>query len=92
VRGGILAAAKRIILELWIWINLKSKIANKTTDALQTVWETNLDLSVFSLGTMRYLASEDNARQTIQQAVLLGINHLETARGYGKSEQYLGVL
>ncbi len=39
---------------------------------------------------MRYLASEDNARQTIQQAVLLGINHLETARGYGKSEQYLG--
>lgn len=52
--------------------------------------KTNLDLSVFSLGTMRYLASEDNARQTIQQAVLLGINHLETARGYGKSEQYLG--
>lgn len=52
--------------------------------------KTNLELSVFSLGTMRYLASEDNARQTIQQAVLLGINHLETARGYGKSEQYLG--
>jgi predicted aldo/keto reductase-like oxidoreductase len=39
---------------------------------------------------MRYLAAEDNARQTIQQAVALGINHLETARGYGKSEQYLG--
>ncbi len=51
---------------------------------------TNLQLSVFSLGTMRYLVSEDNAQQTIQQAVALGINHLETARGYGKSEQYLG--
>ncbi len=52
--------------------------------------KTNLWLSVFSLGTMRYLASEENARQTIQQAVFLGINHIETARGYGKSELYLG--
>lgn len=52
--------------------------------------KTNLQLSVFSLGTMRYLSSEDNARKTIQQAVAAGINHLETARGYGKSEQYLG--
>lgn len=52
--------------------------------------KTNLYLSQFSLGTMRYLASEDNAKQTIQQAVALGINHLETASGYGKSEQYLG--
>ncbi len=52
--------------------------------------KTNLALSVFSLGTMRYLATAENARQTIQRAVLLGINHLETARGYGKSEQYLG--
>lgn len=52
--------------------------------------KTNLNLSVFSLGTMRYLASEENARQTIHQAVALGINHIETARGYGKSELYLG--
>lgn len=52
--------------------------------------KTNLALSAFSLGTMRYLASEENARQTVQQAVALGINHIETARGYGKSEQYLG--
>ena len=52
--------------------------------------KTNLSLSVFSLGTMRYLATDENARQTLQRAVLLGINHLETARGYGKSEQYLG--
>ncbi|MBW4638526.1 MAG: aldo/keto reductase [Gloeocapsa sp. UFS-A4-WI-NPMV-4B04] len=52
--------------------------------------KTNLNLSVFSLGTMRYLDSFENAQQTIEHAVSLGINHLETARGYGKSEQYLG--
>lgn len=52
--------------------------------------KTNLHLSVFSLGTMRYLATDQNARQIIQRAISLGINHLETARGYGKSEQYLG--
>jgi predicted aldo/keto reductase-like oxidoreductase len=52
--------------------------------------KTNLHLSVFSLGTMRCLASLTNAQQTIQQAVNFGINHLETARGYGKSEHYLG--
>ena len=51
---------------------------------------TNLKLSVFSLGTMRYLASPENARQTIEKALSLGINHFETARGYGKSEEYLG--
>ncbi|MGK7916176.1 MAG: aldo/keto reductase [Prochloraceae cyanobacterium] len=53
--------------------------------------KTNLYLSVFSLGTMRCLASESEARLTIKQAVALGINHLETAKGYGKSEEYLGI-
>lgn len=52
--------------------------------------KTNLRLSVFSLGTMRYLGSFENAHQTIEQALALGINHLETARGYGKSEEFLG--
>ena len=52
--------------------------------------KTNLHLSVFSLGTMRYLASPVNARETITQAVAQGINHIETASGYGKSEEYLG--
>ena len=52
--------------------------------------KTNLNLSAFSLGTMRCLASEDNFCQTVKQAIALGINHLETARSYGKSEQYLG--
>ena len=52
--------------------------------------KTNLHLSAFSLGTMRYLASEENAYKTIDRAVALGINHIETARGYGSSELYLG--
>ena len=52
--------------------------------------QTNLNLSVFSLGTMRCLASEQVARETIRRAVTLGVNHIETARGYGNSESYLG--
>ncbi|MEO1427661.1 MAG: aldo/keto reductase [Cyanobacteria bacterium J06632_19] len=52
--------------------------------------KTNLRLSVFSLGTMRYLASPVNARRTINEAIAQGINHIETASGYGKSEEYLG--
>jgi predicted aldo/keto reductase-like oxidoreductase len=52
--------------------------------------KTNLNISTFSLGTMRYLASEENARLTVGRSLTLGINHLETARGYGKSEQFLG--
>jgi predicted aldo/keto reductase-like oxidoreductase len=51
---------------------------------------TNLNLSVFSLGMMR-LASPQVALTTIEKAIALGINHLETARGYGKSEEYLGL-
>jgi uncharacterized protein len=52
--------------------------------------KTNLSVSVFTLGTMRYLASAANARQTLQRAIALGINHIETAQGYGQSELYLG--
>jgi predicted aldo/keto reductase-like oxidoreductase len=52
--------------------------------------KTNLRLSVFSLGTMRYLADAENAYKTVEKALELGINHIETAKGYGKSEEYLG--
>ncbi len=52
--------------------------------------KTNLDLSVFSLGTMRCLASPQTTRNTIEKAFSSGINHLETAQGYGKSESYIG--
>jgi uncharacterized protein len=52
--------------------------------------KTNLSLSVFTLGTMRYLASAHNAQATLERAIALGINHVETAQGYGQSEVYLG--
>jgi uncharacterized protein len=52
--------------------------------------KTNLSLSVFTLGTMRYLASAANAQATLERAIALGINHIETAQGYGQSEVYLG--
>ncbi|MDJ0732315.1 MAG: aldo/keto reductase [Crocosphaera sp.] len=52
--------------------------------------KTNLGLSLFSLGTMRCLGSEKVFDETLETAISLGINHLETARGYGKSEQFLG--
>jgi uncharacterized protein len=52
--------------------------------------KTELNLSVFSLGTMRCLDDRQTYLQTIQEAIALGINHLETARGYGQSETYLG--
>ena len=52
--------------------------------------KTNLYLSVFSLGTMRCLTDSENVQQLLEKALSLGINHLETARGYGDSEAYLG--
>ena len=52
--------------------------------------KTNLNLSVFSLGTMHCLAFPQITRKTIQKAFSLGINHLETAQGYGQSENYIG--
>lgn len=52
--------------------------------------KTGMQLSVFSLGTMRYLESEENAIATIDRALELGINHIETAKGYGKSEEFIG--
>ncbi|MGK7927315.1 MAG: aldo/keto reductase [Spirulina sp.] len=52
--------------------------------------KTHLNLSIFSLGTMRCLTSSSAFRQIVAEAIALGINHIETARGYGKSETYLG--
>ena len=52
--------------------------------------KTKLNLSSFSLGTMRCLEGYEIYRQTIEQAIARGINHLETARAYGQSEMYLG--
>ena len=41
---------------------------------------TNLNLSVFSLGTMRYLSRLENARKTIESAIALGIITLKRLR------------
>ena len=39
---------------------------------------------------MRCLSSESVFAATLDRALELGINHLETARGYGNSEVFLG--
>lgn len=63
---------------------------------------TNLQIPVFSCGGMRYQQSwsdiawdqvpkegQENIAATIARSVELGINHIETARGYGSSEMQL---
>jgi predicted aldo/keto reductase-like oxidoreductase len=52
--------------------------------------KTELQLSVFSLGTMRSLSTADTFAATVSAAIDQGINHIETARGYGQSEVLLG--
>lgn len=53
--------------------------------------KTEMRVSAFTLGLMRYMErDQDNATRVVRRAVELGINHLETARGYGTSEQMLG--
>lgn len=64
---------------------------------------TELQMPLFSCGGMRYQykwqdvpawqISQDNQRNleaTIRRAIEVGINHIETARGYGTSELQLG--
>src|SRR3954453_12237650 len=66
---------------------------------------TNLQMPVFSCGGMRYqykwqdvpLAevppeNQANLEATIRRSLAVGINHIETARGYGSSERQLGVI
>ena len=52
--------------------------------------KTELNLSVFSLGTMRCLDNRQLYLKTVERAIALGINHIETARAYSQSEAYLG--
>src|SRR5437870_6021993 len=64
---------------------------------------TELQMPVFSCGGMRYqykweevppeeipADGQQNLEATIHRALELGINHIETARGYGTSEMQLG--
>ncbi|MDX1953625.1 MAG: aldo/keto reductase [Verrucomicrobiota bacterium] len=67
--------------------------------------KTELQMPVFSCGGMRYQhkwqdvppheiprENQANLEATIHRALELGINHIETARGYGTSEMQLGWL
>jgi uncharacterized protein len=64
---------------------------------------TELQMPIFSCGGMRYqykwqdvpqwqipAANQHNLEATIRRSIDLGINHIETARGYGSSEMQLG--
>ena len=53
---------------------------------------TEMMLSQYSLGCMQFTgkSKESNAIRTVERAVELGVNHLETARGYGNSEERVG--
>ncbi|MGK7876129.1 MAG: aldo/keto reductase [Xenococcaceae cyanobacterium] len=64
---------------------------------------TELQMPVFSCGGMRYQhkwqdvpawqipkENQRNLEETIRRAIDVGINHIETARGYGTSEMQLG--
>lgn len=66
---------------------------------------TELSMPVISCGGMRYQfkwqdvdpadiprANRENLEATIHRALELGINHIETARGYGTSEMQLGAI
>jgi len=66
---------------------------------------TELQMPVFSCGGMRYQykwqdvplsdvppENQANLEATIRRSVELGINHIETARGYGSSERQLGLV
>lgn len=57
---------------------------------LRAFGRTGLNLSALSLGTMRCLQSPEALAAVLDRAIALGINHVETARGYGNSEVFLG--
>ncbi|MBX7243943.1 MAG: aldo/keto reductase [Candidatus Sumerlaeaceae bacterium] len=55
--------------------------------------KTGLTTSTFTMGGMRFLPPRVNEEQmaaVVQRGLDLGINHIETARGYGPSEELLG--
>jgi uncharacterized protein len=60
--------------------------------------KTGMDLSVMSFGAMRIGPGKEEAEEqnleraqcTLRRALDVGINHIETARGYGLSEQLIG--
>ena len=47
-------------------------------------------VSLFTLGTMRALDSQESMYCVLKEACLAGINHIETAPAYGNAQSYLG--
>ncbi|NQZ70634.1 MAG: aldo/keto reductase, partial [Lentisphaeria bacterium] len=54
--------------------------------------KTEMVISQFTLGCMQFVGEspEETTIETVEKAVELGINHIETARGYGNSEERVG--
>jgi uncharacterized protein len=86
---------------------LRSRVEEPTFRAMKyrRFGRTNLQMPVISCGGMRYQhqwqdvppaeiprANQENLEACIRRALDLGINHIETARGYGTSEMQLGNL
>ena len=61
--------------------------------------KTEMNLSVLSFGAMRIAPEGDETPEqnlerafaTLRRGLDVGINHIETARGYGKSEELIGI-
>src|SRR5271170_4354909 len=79
------------------------KQCDKSAMQYRRFGRTELAMPVISCGGMRYqfkwqdaplaeipAANQANLEATIHRALALGINHIETARGYGTSEMQLG--
>ena len=80
-------------------------VYNSRCLAIRRFGRTEIRMPVFSCGGMRYqfkwqdvsprevpADNQRNLEATIRRAVELGINHIETARGYGSSEMQLGAV
>ncbi len=53
--------------------------------------KTDMNVSVLTLGLMRYMSDDaDKSAEVVRRAVEYGVNHFDTARGYGTSEELLG--
>ncbi len=59
--------------------------------AIQRPFGAGAGVSVFTLGTMRALASPAQMEAVLRAALAAGINHLETAPAYGPAERFLGL-
>ena len=47
-------------------------------------------VSLFTLGTMRAIASAEEMYEVVKASYFSGMNHIETAPAYGPAEEFLG--